>query len=94
MLIALLVVAILALTILALPSRIVRQTPWLAAALKPFAPLFGMVIAALSAEGETTIEDANYIERGYEDIIGKLTRLGAHIRRIETYETSPEESVG
>ena len=53
-----------------------------------------MVIAALSAEGETTIEDANYIERGYEDIIGKLTRLGAHIRRIETYETSPEESVG
>ena len=48
MLIALLVVAILALTILALPSRIVRQTPWLAAALKPFAPLFGMQEADLT----------------------------------------------
>ena len=53
-----------------------------------------MVIAALCAEGETVIEDANYIERGYEDIIGKLSHLGAHIRRVETYETSPEESVG
>ena len=45
-----------------------------------------MVIAALSADGVTTIEDAHYIERGYEDIIGKLTALGAVIRRVETFE--------
>ena len=45
-----------------------------------------MVIAALSADGVTTIEDAHSIERGYEDIIGKLTALGAVIRRVETFE--------
>ena len=54
-----------------------------------------MVIAALAADGTSTIEDAHYIERGYEDIVGKLTALGAHIRRIETYETpSVSEDAG
>ena len=45
-----------------------------------------MIIAALAADGVTTIEDAHYVERGYEDIIGKLTALGAKIRRVETFE--------
>ena len=48
-----------------------------------------MVIAAMCAEGTTLIEDAHYIERGYEDIVGKLTALGARIRRIETFDTAP-----
>ena len=48
-----------------------------------------MVIAALAAEGTTTIEDAHYIERGYEDIIGKLTDLGANITRKETFDPTP-----
>ena len=48
-----------------------------------------MVIAALAAEGTTTIEDAHYIERGYEDIIGKLTDLGAKITRKETFDPAP-----
>ena len=48
-----------------------------------------MVIAALAAEGSTTIEDAHYIERGYEDIIGKLTAMGANIRRVETFDPVP-----
>ena len=39
--------------------------------------------------GTTTIEDAHYIERGYEDIIGKLTALGAKIKRVETYDPQP-----
>ena len=43
-----------------------------------------MVIAGLAADQTTTVEDAHYIERGYEDIIGKLRGLGADIRRIET----------
>ena len=30
---------------------------------------------------------AHFIERGYEDIVGKLTALGASIRRVETFET-------
>ena len=53
-----------------------------------------MVIAALCAEGTTTIEDAHYIERGYEDIVGKLTALGARIRRVETFEAAPSENAG
>ena len=41
-----------------------------------------MVIAALAAEGTTEIDDVYHIERGYEDIVGKLRGLGAHIKRI------------
>ena len=48
-----------------------------------------MVIAAMAASGVTNIEDAHYIERGYEDIIGKLTALGANIRRVETFDPTP-----
>ena len=42
-----------------------------------------LVIAGLSAEGTTTVEDIHFIERGYENIIGKLTELGADIRRLD-----------
>ncbi len=42
-----------------------------------------LVIAGLSAEGTTTVENIHYVERGYENIIQKLTDLGANIRRIE-----------
>ena len=38
-----------------------------------------MVIAAMCAEGTTLIEDAHFIERGYEDIVGKLQKVGADI---------------
>ena len=41
-----------------------------------------MIIAGLIAEGKTEIEDIYHIERGYEDIVGKLNRLGADIRRV------------
>ena len=41
-----------------------------------------MVIAAMAANGTTVIEDAHYIERGYEDIIEKLSRLGAEVERV------------
>ena len=51
-----------------------------------------MVIAALAAEGTTTIEDAHYIERGYENIIGKLTALGARIHRLETFDPVPAQA--
>lgn len=39
-----------------------------------------MIVAALAAEGETVIEQVGHIYRGYEDIIGKLKAVGAHIR--------------
>ena len=40
-----------------------------------------LVIAALAAEGFTTIEDIHYIERGYEDFPRKLAGLGAMIEK-------------
>ena len=43
-----------------------------------------LVLAALSAEGYTTVDDIRYIERGYEDFHLKLQSLGAQIELIET----------
>lgn len=40
-----------------------------------------MVIAALSAEGETEISGISHIDRGYENITKNLEALGAHIYR-------------
>jgi len=42
-----------------------------------------MVIAALCAEGVTTITDVRYIERGYDRFDEKLCGLGAKIKKIE-----------
>ena len=42
-----------------------------------------MVIAGLTAQGTTEIGNIRYIERGYENIIEKLTRFGADITLIE-----------
>ena len=38
-----------------------------------------LVLAALSAEGETTITDIKHLLRGYGDLIKKLTNVGAKI---------------
>ena len=43
-----------------------------------------MVVAGLVAGDTTVVEDVHYVERGYEDIVGKLQGLGATIKRIET----------
>ena len=40
-----------------------------------------LVIAALAAEGESEISGLEFLDRGYEDIVGKLKRLGADIHR-------------
>ncbi len=40
-----------------------------------------MLLAALCAEGESTIDNADQIERGYERIDERLNALGARIRR-------------
>ena len=42
-----------------------------------------LVIAGLVAEGTTRVENIHYIERGYENLVEKLTALGANIRRVE-----------
>lgn len=41
-----------------------------------------LVIAALKAQGVSTVVDLYHVDRGYADIEGKLKRLGARIRRI------------
>ena len=42
-----------------------------------------LIIAGLAAEGRTVVEDIHYVERGYENLVAKLTGLGAEIRRVE-----------
>jgi UDP-N-acetylglucosamine 1-carboxyvinyltransferase len=52
-----------------------------------------MVIAALAAKGTTQIEGINQIERGYENIIEKLTELGADVKRINTPDAMASQVV-
>ncbi|TXI29111.1 MAG: UDP-N-acetylglucosamine 1-carboxyvinyltransferase [Nitrosomonas oligotropha] len=42
-----------------------------------------LVIAGLIAQGETVIDRIYHLDRGYENIEGKLSALGAQIRRIQ-----------
>jgi UDP-N-acetylglucosamine 1-carboxyvinyltransferase len=42
----------------------------------------GLVLAALVANGATTIERVYHIDRGYEQIVEKLSGLGANISRV------------
>ena len=41
-----------------------------------------LVIAALTAQGKSYIEKAELIERGYENIVERLSALGAKIKRV------------
>ncbi|MDI6894203.1 MAG: UDP-N-acetylglucosamine 1-carboxyvinyltransferase [Bacillota bacterium] len=41
-----------------------------------------LVVAALAAEGESEIDDLQYIERGYEHLDEKLRALGAEVTRL------------
>jgi UDP-N-acetylglucosamine 1-carboxyvinyltransferase len=41
-----------------------------------------LLIAALSAKGTSTIHNIEQIDRGYEDIDGRLRAIGAHIKRV------------
>ena len=48
-----------------------------------------MLIAALAAHGVSEITNVQYIERGYEDVIGKIQGIGGHIKAVEI----PEEKI-
>lgn len=45
-----------------------------------------LVIAGLTADGFTTIDNIHFIERGYEDFDIKLRELGAQIEKVNTDE--------
>jgi UDP-N-acetylglucosamine 1-carboxyvinyltransferase len=42
-----------------------------------------LVVAALAAEGQTTISGLQYLDRGYENIEAKLRGLGARVERVQ-----------
>jgi UDP-N-acetylglucosamine 1-carboxyvinyltransferase len=42
-----------------------------------------MMLAALAAKGQSTIRNISQIERGYENVDGKLRALGASIERVK-----------
>lgn len=42
-----------------------------------------LVLASLAAKGKSVINQAELIERGYADVVGKLRKLGAEIEKIE-----------
>ena len=41
-----------------------------------------LVLAGLAADGETVVADASHVERGYDDLAGKLRRLGADVQHL------------
>ena len=49
-----------------------------------------MVIAGMCASGTTVVEDIHFIERGYENFVGKLKALGAEIEVVDF----PDDSDG
>ena len=42
-----------------------------------------MIICGLIADGTTVIDNIHYILRGYDNIIGKLQKVGANIKLID-----------
>lgn len=51
-----------------------------------------LVIAALSANGTSEVRGLNHLDRGYEFIEEKLTKLGASIKRVTPLKSALEES--
>ena len=52
-----------------------------------------MVIAGLCANGTTIVEDVHYIERGYENFVGKLRALGADISVVDFPDDDGAEKI-
>ena len=48
-----------------------------------------MVVAGLAAHGTTRITQVQYIERGYEDLVGKMRALGADISVVTIPDGEP-----
>ena len=41
-----------------------------------------LVVAGLAADGETTVSGVHHVDRGYDDLVGRLVAVGADIRRV------------
>jgi UDP-N-acetylglucosamine 1-carboxyvinyltransferase len=49
-----------------------------------------LVIAGLCAQGRTTCREVRHLDRGYQNLVGKLANLGARLRLLEP--AAPAES--
>jgi hypothetical protein len=43
--------------------------------------LAALVVAGLAADGETSVSGVHHVDRGYDDLVGRLAALGADIER-------------
>ena len=43
-----------------------------------------LIVSALSAKGKTEVRGLRHLDRGYEDLENKFTKLGARIKRIDS----------
>ena len=50
-----------------------------------------LVLAGLAAEGETTINRIYHLDRGYQDLVGKLSACGADVGRVASERAAAEE---
>jgi UDP-N-acetylglucosamine 1-carboxyvinyltransferase len=50
-----------------------------------------LVVAGLAAEGQTMISRAYHLERGYDDLVGKLAALGALAKEVDLNEDTGEQ---
>jgi len=53
---------------------------------------FAYVMAALLTAEISTISNVEFLDRGYEDLVGKLVSLGADISRVHLPRKSPDKS--
>ena len=53
---------------------------------------FAYVMAALLSTEESTISNVGFLDRGYEDLVGKLVQLGADITRVTLPRKTSEKS--
>jgi UDP-N-acetylglucosamine 1-carboxyvinyltransferase len=50
-----------------------------------------LVVAGLAAEGQTVISRAYHLQRGYENLVGKLAALGAFVKEVDLDEDTGEQ---
>jgi UDP-N-acetylglucosamine 1-carboxyvinyltransferase len=73
------------------PTAVVRGVPRLSGARVLASDLrasAALVLAGLAAEGETRVDHAHHLDRGYQRLDEKLRGLGARIERCESYQPS------
>jgi UDP-N-acetylglucosamine 1-carboxyvinyltransferase len=50
-----------------------------------------LVLAGLAAEGQTIVQGLHHLDRGYENLEGKLQQLGAKIQRVNSQISTQED---